>query len=206
MARPKEHDARTAAALLTAAERIVTHEGLDALSVRAVAGAAGTTTRAVYSLFGSREGLVIALGARTFDLLRGAIEALPLTDDPAADLVETGAVVFRRFALGHPALFRLGVQRVALSEDLAHRIIGTSTQAQGHLHARVARLAQAGLLGERGVSVATRQFHALCEGLAAVELRGGLQDTDAEWLWRDALTALVVGWRGPSTQSWVTRR
>ena len=53
MGRPREHDAGTAAALLDAAERIVESEGLAALSVRRVADEVGTTTRAVYSLFGS---------------------------------------------------------------------------------------------------------------------------------------------------------
>ena len=53
MGRPKEHDARTAAALLEAAESVVQSDGVDALSVRRVADEVGTSTRAVYSLFGS---------------------------------------------------------------------------------------------------------------------------------------------------------
>src|SRR6185312_11872277 len=119
MGRPKEHNEGTASALLDAAERIVEEGGLEALSVRRVADAVGTTTRAVYSLFGSKDGLIVALGARAFDLLGAAIEALPTTADPARDLVEAGVLVFRPFALRHPALFRIGVQRVAVSPGLA---------------------------------------------------------------------------------------
>src|SRR5262245_47902905 len=107
MGRPKIHAERTALALLDAAERLIAEEGLEALSVRRVAGAVGATTRAVYSLFGSKEGLVVALGVRAFDLLGTAILALPATDEPGGDLVEAGVVVFRRFVLQHPALFRL---------------------------------------------------------------------------------------------------
>jgi AcrR family transcriptional regulator len=103
--RPRRHAERTARALLDAAERIVESEGLKALSVRRVADEAGTTTRAVYSLFGSKQGLVIALGKRAFELLGTAIAALPTTPDPAADLVEAGVAVFRRFAVEHPSLF-----------------------------------------------------------------------------------------------------
>ena len=77
MGRPREHDESTAAALLDAAERAVEVEGLAALSVRGVAHDVGTTTRAVYSLFGSKDGLVVALGARAFDLLGAAVGALP---------------------------------------------------------------------------------------------------------------------------------
>src|SRR5215212_10855269 len=97
MGRPKEHDEQTAAALLDAAERIAERDGLTALSVRRVANEVGTTTRAVYSLFGAKEGLVAALGARAFDLLGASVAALPTTDDPAADLVRAG-LVFRGFA------------------------------------------------------------------------------------------------------------
>src|SRR5215207_9476693 len=50
--RPKEHDAATGEALLDAAEHIVERGGMAALSVRRVADRAGTTTRAVYAVFG----------------------------------------------------------------------------------------------------------------------------------------------------------
>jgi hypothetical protein len=51
----------------------------------------------------------------------------------------------------------------------------------------------AGLLGGRGVDEAAVEFHAPCEGLAAVELRGILSSVTAERIWRDAVGALVVG-------------
>jgi AcrR family transcriptional regulator len=95
--RPKEHDERTAAALLSAAEHIAKQDGVAALSVRRVAHEVGTSTRAVYSLFGSKEGLVGALGARAFDLLGAAITALPQAGEPVTDLVQAG-LAFRRFA------------------------------------------------------------------------------------------------------------
>ena len=70
MGRPREHDEQTRAALLAAAEQIVADGGPAALSVRAVAEAAGTTTRAVYSLFGSKDGLLVeALARDAFEFL-----------------------------------------------------------------------------------------------------------------------------------------
>jgi AcrR family transcriptional regulator len=192
--RPKVHDERTALALLDAAERLVAENGLEALSVRHVAGAVGTTTRAVYSLFGSKDGLVVALGVRAFDLLRAAIIALPATDDPAGDLVEAGVVVFRRFVLQHPALFRLAVQHTAVPSELAQGFRGAAEHALGGLQSRVARLADAGQLGARTLADASCEFHALCEGLAALELRCAIPQDEAERIWRDALAALVAGW------------
>lgn len=194
MGRPREHDARTAAALLEAAERIVEAEGVDALSVRRVADEARTTTRAVYSLFASKDGLVAALGAHAFDLLGSAVETLPATDDPVADLAEAGAVVFRSFACSHPALFRMAVQRTAIPAELARRFRPAAEAALANLERRITRLDEAGLLGGRSVYEAACQFHALCEGLATLELRGvAVPQDDAERFWRSALAALVTG-------------
>jgi AcrR family transcriptional regulator len=193
MGRPRLHDARTASALLDEAERIVEAEGLDALTVRRAAAAAGTTTRAVYTAFGSKDALVIALGARGFDLLREQLEGLPETPDPADDLVEAGVAVFRRFATEHPTLFRISIQRTLPDPALSAGYVDAAREALAALHRRLARLEAAGRLGERSVPDAAAEFHSLCEGLAAMELRGGLRAGDEARLWRDALGALVRG-------------
>ena len=189
--RPREHDQRTAAALLAAGERAVTEGGLEALSVRGVAADAATTTRAVYSLFGSRDGLIAALGAHTYNLLGTALEQLPQTADPEADMVEAG-LMFRRFALEHPALFSIGIQRT-LTSELWPQFRSAAADALAVLSRRLARLQDKNLLAGRTVAEATIQFHALCEGLAALELRGALPAKDAERIWRDAFTALIAG-------------
>jgi AcrR family transcriptional regulator len=194
MGRPKEHDERTAAALLDAAEHFAHKGGIDALSLRELALEAGTTTRAVYSLFGSKDGLVAALGARAFELLELGLEALPVTDDPQRDLVRAG-LMFRRFALDHPALFSIGVQRIIVEPDVWPHFRPAARSALAVLQARVQTLADAGLLGDRSVVDATLQFHALCEGLAAVELRG--IPSGAERVWREGLHALIVGFAKP---------
>ncbi len=193
MGRPRLHDAVTAAALLDEAERIVEAGGLDALTVRRVAAAAGTTTRAVYTAYGSKEALVIALGARGFDLLREELEALPETRDPTADLVEAGVVVFRRFATDHPTLFRISIQRALPDPRLFEGYLNAGREAMAALHRRIGRLEAADGLGGRTVGDAAAEFHSLCEGLAAVELRGMFRAGEEERIWRDALAALVRG-------------
>src|SRR6185295_8413429 len=68
--RPREHDEHTRAALRAAAERLVARGGAGALSVRAVAEEARTTTRAIYALFGSKDGLLVdALAQGAFEFL-----------------------------------------------------------------------------------------------------------------------------------------
>src|SRR6476660_10018602 len=99
MGRPKQHDDTTRDALLSAAEQLVERGGAGALSVRAVADEIGTTTRAVYSTFGSKDALLAALAQRSFEQLRDAIAELPRTKDPAGDLVQAALTVFRPMAV-----------------------------------------------------------------------------------------------------------
>ena len=188
MGRPREHDESTAAALLAAAERMVHESGPDGLSVRGVASEVGTTTRAVYSLYGSKEGLPSALAVRAFELLGAGIEALPATDDPAADLVAAG-LMFRRFATDHPSLFAIGIQRAAGEIGRVPAILHAALASMALLQQRIARLD----LGGRTVEDAAMQFHGLCEGLASMELRGSPPTDHWDRLWREGLTALVAG-------------
>jgi AcrR family transcriptional regulator len=190
--RPREHDQRTAAALLAAAERTIREEGLAALSVRGVAEQAATTTRAVYSLFGSKEALVAALAAHAFELLGAAVKALASTDDPVADLVRAG-LAFRTFALEHPTLFAIAIQRPTPDSTPWLQVRAAANDALAGLEQKLDRLDQASGLGGRTIADAAFQFHALCEGLAALELRGNCNPTQARRLWREALTALVKG-------------
>jgi AcrR family transcriptional regulator len=194
MGRPRTHRSATAEALLQAAERLVETGGIEALTVRGVAEAVGTSTRAVYALYGSKDALVVALGGRAFDLLRSEIDALPRTDDPTADLVRGGVTVFRRFAVEHPALFRVAIQRTELEPEVAARFRNPAHQALSALEGRFERLKAAGLIDEQHtIRDAVRAFHALCEGLAAMELRSLLPGAGAKRIWTNALGALVRG-------------
>lgn len=198
MGRPKEHDAQTGEALLDAAERIVEVDGVGTLSVRRVAELAGTTTRAVYAVFGSKEGLIVALGRRAFEWLGDAMDGLPATDDPVADLADSGVRVFRRLVVEHPALFKIGVQRSDVPAELSARFAAEADNAMTRLHARFRALQDHRGLDDRTITEAALQFHALCEGLAAIELRARRTTTGLdERIWRDALTALVVGFSSP---------
>lgn len=191
MGRPRLHDATTAAGLLAAAERLLLERGTDGLSLRAVAAGAGTSVQAVYSVFGSKEALLGALGARAMEILREGVEAVAVTDRPVHDLAEI-ALVFRRFALEHPALFEVAFQRV--DPAVWPRFEAAAAEAMRALTDHFQRLSEARLLPRRSLREAVVAFHGMCEGLAGVELRGRLgADLDPERLWRHSFTALVTG-------------
>ncbi len=192
MGRAKVHDHATAAALLTAAERLVEAEGLEAITVRRLADEIDTTTRAVYSTFGSKDGVLAALGIRAFEVLGGLVAGLAVTDDPTTDLVRAGDSAFRTFVRRHPGLFHVGF--AVTSPGVWTQVSRTNRAAWSELVLRVRRLGD-DALGHQAPEQLALQFNALCEGLAINELRGNLGSPRvAKAVWTKALQALLAGW------------
>jgi AcrR family transcriptional regulator len=91
--------------LLHAAVDMLNEQGPDALQTRKIAGAAGTSTMAVYTHFGGMPALIAAVaeeGLRQFD----AALTVATTSDPVADLIATG-IAYRRYAIERPHMYRL---------------------------------------------------------------------------------------------------
>lgn len=193
--RPREHGEKTRLELITAAEHLIADGGPDALSVRTVAEAAGTTTRAVYTLFASKDGLVAALAARAFEILADLAEATPTTVEPERDIVSLGVDAFRTMVVEHPALYRIAFQRVVGLEphpDLS----AARARAFEQLRSRVERLEAVGLLGSKSVPDAMGEIEAMFEGLANTELRGEvlpIMASDPAQAWREGLETVLRG-------------
>lgn len=198
MGRPREHDEATREALRAAAERLFDEHGAVGVSVRALADEVGTSTRAIYSLFGSRDGLLVdAMGVRAYEYLMQRMRKQELTDDPAADLVEMSVIAFRRMVVEHPALFRLTFQRVLPEFQPGPELLAVRQDALRFLTERVGRLERAGLLTGMPLADAVVAFQAACEGLGNLELRGAimrmLPAEHEEEAWRSAMGAVVRG-------------
>jgi AcrR family transcriptional regulator len=194
--RPKEHDEETRVALLAAAERLLAEGGPDALSIRRVSEAASTSTRAVYSLFGSKEGLLRTLYQSMFQDLRRRVLAVPETRDPVADLVAVGVDAFRAQALAHPHLFRLAFEWPGRRATTTKDDRRDASAAFAALLVRVRRVVPRGLGGAETRRFAVG-FHALCQGLASGELGGvlAIDDRDPLRIWRGSLVAYAKGLR-----------
>jgi AcrR family transcriptional regulator len=166
-------------------------EGADALTVRRLAEEVGTSTRAIYALFESKEGLVRALYRAGFETLYRQQSAVSVTGDPVTDLVAL-AHAYRRTALDNRHLYGLmfdgarGYEPTSEDRQFARR---TLVQVRDAVRAGVA----AGRLPDDGRAI-TLELWALVHGLAALELQGILADGDtATRYWTEAVTAFVRG-------------
>ena len=192
MPRPREHDENTRRRLLERAGAILDEEGLAGLSTRRLAVDLGTTTRAVYSLFGDKAGLLRALYRAGFETLRTQTAAVPATDDPVRDIVAL-AEAYRTSARQNRNLYALMFDMVPgwrpLPEDQA-----AARSTLRPLAAAVSRAVEHGQLPDdvRGL---TRQLFALVHGLASLELAGLLGGpAEAAVHWELAVAAALRGY------------
>jgi AcrR family transcriptional regulator len=171
--------------LLHAAVGLLDDQGPDALQTRKVAGAAGTSTMAVYTHFGGMRALIAEVaeeGLRQFD----AALTVPPTADPVADLFVVGAA-YRRYAIKRPHMYRLmfGSTSAHGINAPAHNVL-TLTVADieqrypsfAHVVRGVHRCMVAGRIGtgsavdDATVVATAAQFWALIHGFVMLELAG----------------------------------
>jgi AcrR family transcriptional regulator len=194
VARPREHDEATRQRLLQAAEAVTAAEGWDALTIRRVAQEAGTSTRAVYTLFDSKEGLEQALHQAFFERLRELLKASPRSEDPRADLIEL-ALAYRRWAVERPQRYEVAMHRFIgpSARPRSEEGLAVARDALDELRGAVRRGQQAGGIdAEHDVEAVVRQMQATAHGLAEFENLGVLGE-EPDRLWRDTVSALLSG-------------
>lgn len=79
-------------------------DGIASLSLRSLAGQVGTSTSAVYSLFGGKAELLAALYEGAFAQFGAAQRAVPVTGDVGDDLMALGHAYWA-WARAHPDLY-----------------------------------------------------------------------------------------------------
>jgi AcrR family transcriptional regulator len=184
MGRPREHDEATRERLLEAAERVSANDGWEAVTVRRVAEEAGTSTRAVYALFGSKEGLEQALHEAMFLRLRDLFQRRERSEDPRTDALEL-ALAYRLWATERPQRYAIAIHRF-LGPGAGPRSDAGLAVARGaleELRQAVIRCHDAGLMPGRDVEEVIVQMRTVAHGLAEfenLELLG--EDPRSQWL------------------------
>ena len=193
MPRPKQRTPQLRDRVLQAAVDMLTTEGVAGFTTRKVAEGAGTSTPAVYELFGDKAGLVRELFFEGFRMLYQRLDNLGTSADPRADMVAV-IPVLRQFARDNPALSRLMFSRAFAEFDPGPSERQAGAAVREFIVARVRRCIDTGIITGDPTDVA-HILLAVAQGLILQETAGWLGTSSASMnrRWNLATTALVNG-------------
>ncbi len=195
MGRPKVHDEAVRLRLLDRAAEIVFERGVEALNLRRLAADAGTSTTAVYSLFGNKAGLVDALFREATRRFAARLATVEPTADPVSDVVRLG-IAYRDYALTDPHLYAIMFARRTGDLDLADERGDEAAATIAPLVDAVRRGQEAGLLADVPAERIALACWGIAHGLVSLELAGNVPPgLDVAAGYPDALRAMVTGWR-----------
>jgi len=153
--------------ILAAARAILEEDGIDALTMQAVAARVGVRAPSLYKRVADRAALVKAVGDAVTEDLRRTLEPDRTSDADAADQVRAIAHRFRTFVGANPHGYALLF--VPLSPDQAPD--AGALAAVGRPVVEV----MARLTGEEGALEAARTVVAWAHGFVTMELAGGFR-------------------------------
>ncbi|MBV9292083.1 MAG: TetR/AcrR family transcriptional regulator [Frankiales bacterium] len=185
-----------ASRLIDEAGRILSSEGAGALTLRRLAAASGTSTMAVYTLFGDKTGLLAAMYREGFYRLgQASAQAAAHTDDPLDALASLG-LAYRATALANPHLYDLMFGRPIPTFAPDEETQAVAEAAYRPLVDAVQRcLDDDALVTAHGIDDAERiAFHlwATSHGMVSLELAGHLDLGDAAARERGYVEAMVL--------------
>lgn len=193
MPRAKQRTPELRDRLLEAAVATLNDEGVARLTTRRVAERAATSVPAVYELFDDKAGLVRAIFFEGFRRLGESLSAVPVTDDPVAD-IEALVPVFRRFSLDSPRLAQVMFSRPFAAFDPGPQELAAGESVRDIFLDRIQRALDDGVLAGDAVDIA-HVLLALAKGLAVQEAGCWLGSTpqSVERRWRLGVHALLAG-------------
>jgi AcrR family transcriptional regulator len=186
-ARPYHHGTLRRA-LLDEAAALVQEGGAAAVTMRDLAVRAGVSRTAAYRHFEGKDGLLVAVAAEGFERLDAALRGAGAGLAGRAR-VEAMGRAYVRFALGHPAHYRLMYGRDALSRREAPELQAAADRAYDTLVALIAEEQAAGVLGAGDPGRLAYVAWSLVHGLALLIVDGQIEAPGDP----DALAALAIG-------------
>ncbi|TDE08268.1 TetR/AcrR family transcriptional regulator [Jiangella asiatica] len=196
MGRPRLHDDALRDRLLSRAAATVSSTGVRSLSLRSLAAQAGTSTAAVYSLFGSKSGLVTAVYQRAFARFADQLARAGVSDDPVEDIVRLG-LAYRDGAVADPNGYRIMFGDEVRPSEVGPKAARAGARTFEPLLDAVRRAVISGAFPDSPApeSIATALW-ANVHGLVSLQLGEMLPPAagDPAAVFRTAVRANVTGW------------
>jgi AcrR family transcriptional regulator len=166
-------------ALLDAAGQLLLAEGADGMTTRRMASMAGTTTQAIYTEFGGKEGIARAMYREGFARLEARMRAVEKTADPFFDLLQQGRV-YRESALSDPHFYDVMFGRPIPQFSPDDDDLAISRIAHDLLAADIERVIATGaLVPEARADDIAQWLWTVVHGVVSLELTGAIE-VDAE--------------------------
>ncbi len=196
MARPRLHDDALRIRLLDTAGALLTSEGPEALSLRRLAAEAGTSTSAVYALFGGKPGILRGLFIEAFTRFAAHLDTAAPSADPLSDILALGRA-YRTNALANPHLYAVMFGSAVPGFEPAPQDYEHTLSTFTPLLDAVRRAVAAGLLVDADPDLIAKALWATVHGLVSLELRGATSTAALPpgEFFEAAICATLKGWR-----------
>lgn len=190
------HHGNLRKALLSHALDLVREEGVEALSLRAVARAAGVSQTAPYRHFANRQALVEAVADDGFVRLGGTIERAVAMGVPGLGALRRGMRAYIDFALACPAEYRLMFGPESRIRTGETPLSGAASHAFRLLSGGIERCQERGLLEPGDATLRAVTAWATLHGLALLILDGqtAAPGRSDEEIVNAAVETLLRGW------------
>ena len=145
------------------------------MTTRRMAAMAGTTTQAIYTEFGGKEGIARAMYREGFARLEARMRAVAKTDDPFLDLLQQGRV-YRESALSDPHFYDVMFGRPIPQFSPDAEDLEISRIAHDLLAADVERVIATGaVVADARADDIAQWLWAAVHGVVSLELTGALE-------------------------------
>jgi AcrR family transcriptional regulator len=164
--------------IIDVAFELIAEKGAEGVTARELAKRAKTSTMSIYSRFGGMPGLFAAVSHAAILILNDYVTRAHSTEGPL-DLVRQVTRAYRRFALDHPAAFRLVTSAIGHGEGRSF-ISAIREEAAYRFHLKaIEACEEAGLL-KPGTDCRMLADHvwAGSHGMIAFEISGAFDDYD----------------------------
>jgi AcrR family transcriptional regulator len=171
--KPRSTGAESAEKVLEAAAGLLGSGGVDAVSTRAVAAAAGVQPPTIYRQFGDKQGLLDAVTGYVLQNYLQNKRRAAVTDDPVQDFRDSWDVHVG-FGLTHPDCYIL-----AYVQPSPGRMPSLARESLEILHRWISRIGDHGLL-RMSVNRAVEFVHAAAMGYVLAQIRVPPEERDLE--------------------------
>jgi AcrR family transcriptional regulator len=167
-------------ALIEEAVRTIQTHGIEHLTLRRVGDRLGVSRTALYRHFSDKQALLATVGREGFRTLRMALTEARERDGHGRSGFEAMAIAYVRFAVTHPAHYRVMFGRFVESSAKDAEFIAAATAAFEVLVDSVVEQQQAGIVRSDDPLLLARFIWSVVHGIAMLAIDGQLRGVDEQ--------------------------